>query len=84
MAKLRSLPPRIADPPFKIEFQENGKHILGRTEGPSLTFQFDGISDLIDIVEKSLAVSLDMTRLQPKVSGFKNLSGGTPDIFDGR
>jgi hypothetical protein len=84
MAGLRSLPPEISNPPFKVEFQESGVHKFTREDGSNIGFEFDEISEIIEVIEKTLAISLDLVKLQPKTYPVSDLTSGMPDIIEGR
>ena len=84
MAELKAFPPKVSDPPFSVEFREDGNHLL-RADSGSLTFTFDTIDDLIQEINKANAISLDMQRLAPETIPRGGPIGPTPgDIIEGR
>ena len=84
MTQLKAFPPKVSDPPFSVEFREDGNHLLTAPSG-SLTFTFETIDDLIQDINKATAISLDMQRLAPNTIPRGGPIGPTPgDIIEGR
>lgn len=87
MAGLQALPAEISDPPFTVDFHETGLHVLRRDSNSAdlgITFSFEEIDDLIQLVNACREVVIDIITHAPKNVGHQSLNSDAPDIIEGR
>lgn len=85
MSTMDVLPSEINNSPVKIRFTELGKLLLsleGQTSNIELSF--DDVDNLVDLIQQSIGVQIDMQRLSPQPRGDGYIPNKIPDTFDGR
>ncbi len=66
MASFKAFPPEIGDPPFEVQFKEDGNHHLIREfSGDCIHFTFEQVDELIKAGQEATAVSVDIQKLSP-------------------
>lgn len=84
MSSLNVLPPEIKNPPFTVEFMEDGNHKLIRESDESfITFSFEDVDSVVKYFQMALAVALDLQKISPQTIAAHS-SGQFADVFEGR
>jgi hypothetical protein len=86
MSEMKTLPPTIEDPPFIIEFSEDGGLTLNSGNGGSVKFSFADIDTLINLVDDLVKVAIDQHTLRPRGRAIGSVSTmpGEGDVIIGR
>lgn len=84
MADLEALPPSIGNPPFRITFDEEGKHFLYRVDHPGkVIFEFEDADTLVQTIQDGIQMFRTLLEFGPKASRSAP-AVNFPDIIDGR
>ena len=84
LSHAKALPATVGNPPFRVEFNEDGNHVLFLPEGDGdLVFTFESMNDLFETVNGAYNVAIDLIKLQPNNYVGRLPSYGGGDTFDG-
>lgn len=83
LIKSNAMPPTVGVPPFRVEFDEDGNHLLFRTDvDGDLVFTEESLNDLFEVVNMAYDIAIDLIKITPRAVGrLPNYKGG--DTFDG-